>query len=362
MNKKTSIGYIKNEPLCDSLLLYKLYEWQKDKFCKKEADVLYNQSFSILEEEIIPFSYIDGILGIHWYFATLERKRLITDRHALVPQLKKFVISDSFEDIDRNYYDPSYGLGSKIVFLHRNNCVESLNKLVNSALSTENRENVISYFENDKPSYFSKAHGFLGFCSCLLIAYPSLKEKGKRLVRETTTHINDSIQNISNIHNGHSVLPSIPIEEGSEDVRLGWCYGDFGLFQYLLLYEKYLNETVFSDLRERVSKKIIDRTVSNALLNKEEGRLDISICHGLCGITLLMEHYGLKKERMSYWLEATNREYVKLLKNIRTGLKDDLSNRFNTETTFLEGALGVELYLQMKEGKYMMPWKELLLL
>lgn len=293
------------------LLLFNIYQINKDKKIKKKAEALLYRHVELASEYPLNFKFAYGVIGLAWLIQFLKNNNLIGDDYDEFLDDIDFNLPKSLKwDLEDRIYDPFIGLIGKAHYLferydwsHTTEICQMLEGIVNGlddmALRNDNCYAWLDFYtslhnpDGDKKPYFNLglAHGipsiicFLSKC----VKYNIKREKCLRMIR-------GGIDWLLMHDDGNYIFPSVVWPNGKKFIRqpyvLSWCYGILSVACAFLVASRALGD---NELRvkafDMVKIAVQQHNVGYRVANDENGVPNLFLCHGSYGVAYIFKKF-----------------------------------------------------------------------
>lgn len=348
------------------------YKYSKNTFYKKRTITLLEKLIEVFPERNIQFGgFLESFEGLFWCIPYLHNCGII-DETTILDDLIPHLLKSLKIDIRNNEFDVLHGSINKLsFFIHTNYIsysekVELFNNFIDSLDDSKNEtDKGIFWFDefegNDGLVNLGLPHGI----PSLLIFLTKLKVQGysnnkSNILLEGIIKFLSNCKMDSPSDSLYSDFYSENYVNKNVSSRLAYCYGDLGIaYAFLYAGNKLVKEELIIE-GKTIMESIVKRGVTNSKIDYFEDYffLDTGFCHGLSGITYILEkinHFldnSFLERRIFFWKEE-------LIRNLSVQLNIE-GNIFypehlqlkNSETpfiidkqSFLTGYTGVGLVL-----------------
>lgn len=328
-----------------------------------------NRTFDIIEKsESLMCTYCDGLAGYGCFLIKLKQSEIFRSGKKedleLLIQIDELLneadeILENQIDVFMSYdeRDILHGLiGLGIYFLERGN-YKLVDKIIDYLKENSFREgDQVFWKKYDKHKTLKTvidmgtAHGnssVLYFLSKVLSRNPT-NEKVKKLIKE---NLNFHLKNVQTLNETiYSYFPTIIDANDFENKtyvaknsRLGWCYGDLGVFNTIL------NAAIVTDEIEIINDVVNKlENVAKRRLEIETSVSDAGFCHGTSGNSIIFKNiYNLTGKNIfldasEYWIEETLKFKLKEINQaFKIGYSFPIVDSDEQNFSLLEGLCGV---------------------
>ncbi len=292
-------------------------------------------------------------------------------------------------DFTTENYDPLYGFIGKGLFLisqseksYAQSGLESIVKTLYHSKIVDKKgnytwvdiRNVDSFNKEDRTRIIydcGLAHGVAGIIAFCCDAYPviqdiDIKNTLKEMLQKATLWLLDQEQQgqmfmfpFAKFHD-----PEDPANRHYRS-RLAWCYGDLSIAIAIYKASTVLQDTVLYEKARTIALHATTIDFSEAGIYNDEGIIDVSFCHGTCGISYIFlfmyQAYEDSALLSAYesWRDFTNSH---LEERLNTASLFSALTKEREDYGLLYGYTGIALTcLSYISGKTM-PWSQIILL
>lgn len=376
---KINFGKIEKIGLLDglsglALFFFHYAESRKSTQYRKVANGVFQTILEKLYRQTQSKTYCSGLAGFCWLALHLKKKGwLDIDPDIVLKDIDLLIIQSVQDNLNINFHDFLHGYSGQLHYLvfRYTEAKDSATKTELRRLLIEFRLQILKKSENlltgvnwrsksyDHLGYnFGLAHGTPGLISVLASLY--------EIDNDLQTHdiIYDACQNLFSFINDSdvgSIFPNFITIDGirSGKSRLGWCYGDIGVFISLLNVNKSIPGCVNDNQMGMIVSSILLR-----MDLPENGIRDAGICHGTSGIAIffnrLFRLHPLPEYRDSahYWVNKTI-DFEKSPIGLQSWFG---SQGYTKEYGILEGISGIGLTLLSAIDENVNDWDNALLI
>lgn len=321
------------------------------------------------EKEFFTGSYCGGIAGMGFLLInirlykdsfSLEFNKFIDDISYVVIEIDEALTELIDVELKNENFDTFHGaIGIGLYYLKTNN-IDQLSKILKVLNSSAIIKGAQVYWKQSSTNHLKKeiydfglAHGNASIMYFLLkcLKFNVEKNISEKLLKGV---VNFYLNNSHHLDNGvYSFYPySHLVEEfdksihAPENSRLGWCYGDLGIFHTMLIVADFLNDV---DLKKIIIEKLIVVSERKMELEYQLFGKDVGFCHGTCGIAFLYKNIfdltgnkfflNMALSWIKETLELRKREPLEKVNTL--GYSFPVHNGSLKNVTFLEGLAGV---------------------
>lgn len=253
-------------------------------------------TYSILNERKVLYSFCGGLAGLGWTLNILKENNLADiDTSEFSEVFDPIIFGSSLLDVKRNYYDYLHGGFGTILYAIDNKtnheANEFLKNITNAMLDIATITDEYCYWTDD--NFLKKtskdqiiinlgfAHGNSGIINLMIELYDATKDD--RLPEVIEKGINFLLS--TKLDAGKNSM--FPTTAGSEEQsRLGWCYGDLGFALTFLKAGKVFNKDSWRNQAIEIAQFNCNRKDLSKNAIYEGG-----ICHGSAGLTLFFKEF-----------------------------------------------------------------------
>jgi lantibiotic biosynthesis protein len=336
-----------------SLLYYYLDRFNGNNDHEEIANTYLIDSFQKINEGFNFPSFCAGTSGIIWTINHLIKESFI-DADDFYEAILPFLMKKGLEDAANNNLDYLHGAsGIALSLLDFSEEIppsfftELIRSIKEQGIEDEDSikwKSTLMMDDDKIVSNLSLSHGISSFIIILCEIHEKFSEI-KDLEKIITKALHFLLTS-KNKNRSHSIFPSYVDEEnGHQESRLAWCYGDLGNALAFYKAGKTLK-------REELIQESIDIMLhaANRLELEKNHVFDAGICHGTAGIAHIFNRFyqntGEEKFKITaqYWIDQTLKQAI--FEDGVAGYKT-LHNRteWRNEISILEGAAGIALVL-----------------
>ncbi|WP_313253770.1 lanthionine synthetase LanC family protein [Empedobacter sp.] len=316
-------------------------------------DIIYQK----IDDTNISSTYCSGIAGVCLGLDYIYQKSFGDDHipfDFISLDIEEYLFEEMKKFISKNDFDFLHGaIGVGLFFLEKVkkgylDDMKYLDYLVDSLIksSIEDEKDVFKWKDKDGLVNISLSHGMSSILIFLLDVYSLNLENSSILEKYIKGGIKFILKQKLEDKKFISLFPSnykSLIVEEIKGSRLGWCYGDLGIAILFRKYSEVFNDKDIYELYEQILEHSLNRKSY-----KESLIVDVSICHGAIGISMILfNEFILTKNPMYqdiaiYWL---NKSISMLESDLDSTFFNVLTMKNEKPTNLLEGLSGIGLIL-----------------
>lgn len=343
---------------------------------KKTIENYITKLEGILSEADVLFTgYCSGIAGLAFFFLKLKEQNEFyrSEFDEIIEEIDEILLEQLSVDIKNGNFDILHGaVGIGLYFLERRKSAQ-VNRIIDvlGENATQTQDGQVFWHRSD--SYSSKgeiydfglAHGnvsylyFLAKCKFRGIQHHNVDF----LITGVINFYKANVQELS--EKIYSYYPSTQLKSNFDlslhkplNSRLGWCYGDLGVFHTLYITSELIQD---NELRRNCLDKL--QTVSCRKKEHENEMIEGDFCHGSAGISFMFKNLYQKTGEKQFlqanelWVNETLKEKNRAINSILPthGYNFPIYNNTAQNNSLLEGLSGVTAsYLKFLTEKRLM--------
>ncbi|MBS1588148.1 MAG: hypothetical protein JST52_00900 [Bacteroidetes bacterium] len=343
--------------VCFLAYYYKYYKNEKINIVIEEK---LDHIVNVFNEFNLPSHYSSGYSGVAWTVFHLEKEGILAiDSEKTFDAFIPIAKSNLITHLENGIIDPFYGALGDFQLLKETGNIDDETLSIMEAYFYQNHDKGIEEFSFvDKHNInLGLAHGIAGLGLFFLNHADKIRfDISKHIYEFYLKTLNDRVDGpdyslyLSIFPN--TVAANNHSNPNKEESRFAWCYGDLGIFYYLINhYKKFkLNDhkKIVSVLAEKCNKRNLENSVIQ--FHSHLSCYDIGFCHGLAGIYYL--HHQINRvagfellANKEYWLNLLLDNIDIFLKNEDFSVEMDGDKKHYDSLGILEGIAGAGLVL-----------------
>jgi lantibiotic modifying enzyme len=332
------------------------------------------EAVNMINNGYLHHTFCSGISGLAWTCEHLVKHEFIeSEEISFLKDVVPYLLSKMNTDFNNGNYDFLHGgLGIGYYFINSISIDKTLsnkgNKILfshlkNSSIKSKDDCKWASILNDTKQKGYnlSLSHGMSSIAICLAKLFARYHH-----IYELKNYLQGTVNYIIRQQFSEpdmSYFPTLSLENNtSKYSRLGWCYGDLGIAQALLISAKMLNNTQLADFAIKVFLHS-----SNRRDLKVNFVIDAGLCHGSAGIAHIFNRLyqttknAVFEESSKYWMQQTLALYQQ---GGLAGFKKWNGTNKGWENSYdlLDGIIGIGLSMISHLNSNLMEWDECLLL